>query len=58
MCHGPGCADVQTAHYGEHIELLAFVRRERNKLVLKRATSMGSGVTLDGKPKSAPGMGN
>jgi len=36
MCHGPGLwADVQTAHYGEHIELLAFVRRERNKLVFE-----------------------
>jgi len=40
-------ADVQTAHYGEHIELLAFVRRERNKLVLKPSDEYGgSGVTL------------
>ena len=39
--------DVQTAHYGEHIELLAFVRRERNKLVLKPSDEYGgSGVTL------------
>ncbi|HXJ47042.1 MAG TPA: circularly permuted type 2 ATP-grasp protein [Candidatus Dormibacteraeota bacterium] len=39
--------DVQTAHYGEHVELLAFVRRERNKLVLKPSDEYGgSGVTL------------
>jgi len=40
-------ADVQTAHYGERIELLAFVRRERNKLVLKPSDEYGgTGVTL------------
>jgi hypothetical protein len=40
-------ADVQTARYGEHIELLSFVRRERNKLVLKPSDEYGgSGVTL------------
>jgi hypothetical protein len=40
-------ADAQTAHYGEHIELLPFVRRERNKLVLKPSDEYGgSGVTL------------
>jgi hypothetical protein len=40
-------ADVNTAHYGEHIELLAFVRRERNNLVLKPSDEYGgSGVTL------------
>ncbi|HLK04827.1 MAG TPA: circularly permuted type 2 ATP-grasp protein [Candidatus Acidoferrum sp.] len=40
-------ADVQTAHYGEHIELLPFVRRERSKLVLKPSDEYGgSGVTL------------
>ncbi|HLZ12101.1 MAG TPA: hypothetical protein VKP58_05890, partial [Candidatus Acidoferrum sp.] len=40
-------ADVQTAHYGEHIELLPFVRRERNKLVLKPSDEYGgTGVTL------------
>jgi uncharacterized circularly permuted ATP-grasp superfamily protein len=40
-------ADVSTAYYGEHIELLAFVRRERNKLVLKPSDEYGgSGVTL------------
>jgi uncharacterized circularly permuted ATP-grasp superfamily protein len=40
-------ADVQTAHYGEQIELLPFVRRERNKLVLKPSDEYGgTGVTL------------
>jgi hypothetical protein len=40
-------ADVGTAHYGEHIELLEFVRRERNNLVLKPSDEYGgSGVTL------------
>jgi len=40
-------ADVNTAHYGEHIELLAFIRRERHNLVLKPSDEYGgSGVTL------------
>jgi len=40
-------ADVKTAHYGQPIELLAFVRRERNNLVLKPSDEYGgSGVTL------------
>ncbi len=40
-------ADVQTAYYGEHIELLPFVRRERNRLVIKPSDEYGgSGVTL------------
>jgi hypothetical protein len=40
-------ADVNTAHYGEHIELLAFIRLERNNLVLKPSDEYGgSGVTL------------
>jgi uncharacterized circularly permuted ATP-grasp superfamily protein len=40
-------ADVPTAHYGEHIELLAHVRRERERLVLKPSDEYGgSGVTL------------
>ena len=40
-------ADVNTAHYGEHIELLAFIRRERDNLVLKPSDEYGgSGVTL------------
>jgi len=40
-------ADVNTAHYGQRVELLAFVRRERNNLVLKPSDEYGgSGVTL------------
>jgi uncharacterized circularly permuted ATP-grasp superfamily protein len=40
-------ADVETAHYGEQIELLAFIRRERNNLVLKPNDEYGgTGVTL------------
>jgi uncharacterized circularly permuted ATP-grasp superfamily protein len=40
-------ADLGTAHYGEHIELLAFIRRERANLVLKPSDEYGgSGVTL------------
>ena len=40
-------ADVQTAHYGESVDLLAFVRRERQNLVLKPSDEYGgSGVTL------------
>jgi len=40
-------ADVQTAHYGETVDLLAFIRRERQKLVLKPSDEYGgSGVTL------------
>lgn len=40
-------ADVQTAHYGEHIELLAFIRRNRRNLVLKPSDEYGGmGVTL------------
>ena len=40
-------ADVQTAHYGERIELLAYVRRERERMVLKPSDEYGgSGVTL------------
>jgi len=40
-------ADVPTAHYGEHIELLAYARRERGRLVLKPSDEYGgSGVTL------------
>ena len=40
-------ADVNTAHYGQPIELLAFMRRERNNLVLKPSDEYGgSGVTL------------
>jgi len=40
-------ADVPTGHYGEHIELLSFMRRNREKLVLKPSDEYGgSGVTL------------
>jgi hypothetical protein len=39
--------DVGTAHYGEHIELLAFMRKTRENLVLKPSDEYGgSGVTL------------
>ncbi|HUC55372.1 MAG TPA: hypothetical protein VMR90_15075 [Candidatus Cybelea sp.] len=40
-------ADVGTAHYGKRIELLAFIRKERENLVLKPSDEYGgSGVTL------------
>jgi len=40
-------ADVGTAHYGKRIELLAFIRQERENLVLKPSDEYGgSGVTL------------
>src|SRR5229473_59708 len=40
-------ADVGTAHYGQRIELLAFIRKERENLVLKPSDEYGgSGVTL------------
>lgn len=40
-------ADVKTAHYGQPIELLAFVEKERENLVLKPTDEYGgSGVTL------------
>src|SRR6202008_354247 len=39
--------DIKTAHYGQPIDLLAFVRSERNHLVLKPSDEYGgSGVTL------------
>jgi len=39
--------DTGTAHYGEHIELLDFVRKNRSNLVLKPSDEYGdSGVTL------------
>src|SRR5260370_33863220 len=34
-------ADVATAHYGQHIELLAFIRKERENLVLKPSDEYG-----------------
>jgi uncharacterized circularly permuted ATP-grasp superfamily protein len=40
-------ADTATAHYGRHIDLLAFVRKERENLVLKPSDEYGgAGVTL------------
>jgi hypothetical protein len=40
-------ADVNTAHYGRPIELLAYIRRERENLVLKPSDEYGgTGVTL------------
>jgi hypothetical protein len=40
-------ADVKTAHYGQQVELLAFIRKERENLVLKPSDEYGgSGVTL------------
>src|SRR6267154_699595 len=40
-------ADVKTAHYGQPIELLTFVRKERENMVLKPSDEYGgSGVTL------------
>jgi uncharacterized circularly permuted ATP-grasp superfamily protein len=40
-------ADVKTAHYGQTIELLAFIEKERENLVLKPSDEYGgSGVTL------------
>ncbi len=40
-------ADTGTAHYGEHIELLDFIRKNRSNLVLKPSDEYGgSGVTL------------
>jgi hypothetical protein len=39
--------DTGTAHYGEHIELLQFIRKNRSNLVLKPSDEYGgSGVTL------------
>jgi hypothetical protein len=40
-------ADVGTAYYGQRIELLAFIRKERENMVLKPSDEYGgSGVTL------------
>jgi len=40
-------ADVSTAHYGQQVELLAFIRKNRRNLVLKPSDEYGgSGVTL------------
>jgi hypothetical protein len=40
-------SEVRTAHYGEPVELLAFIRKERDNLVLKPSDEYGgTGVTL------------
>jgi hypothetical protein len=40
-------ADVRTSHYGEPVDLLEFLRRERQNLVLKPSDEYGgTGVTL------------
>lgn len=40
-------ADVKTAHYGKPVELLAFIEKERENLVLKPSDEYGgTGVTL------------
>lgn len=40
-------ADVKTSHYGQPVELLAFIAKERENLVLKPSDEYGgSGVTL------------
>jgi hypothetical protein len=40
-------ADVKTSHYGQPVELLAFIEKERENLVLKPSDEYGgSGVTL------------
>src|SRR6266403_3885371 len=40
-------ADVGTAHYGQHIDLLAFLRKQPEHMVLKPSDEYGgSGVTL------------
>jgi hypothetical protein len=47
--------DVSTSHYGEPIELLAFIRKDRENLVLKPSDEYGgTGVTLGWEtPESA-----
>jgi hypothetical protein len=40
-------ADVKTSHYGQPVELLSFIRKERENLVLKPSDEYGgTGVTL------------
>jgi hypothetical protein len=40
-------ADVKTSHYGQPVELLSFIRKERDNLVLKPSDEYGgTGVTL------------
>jgi hypothetical protein len=47
-------ADVGTSHYGKPIELLAFLRKERENLVLKPSDEYGgTGVTLGWETKES-----
>jgi hypothetical protein len=47
-------ADIKTAHYGRQVELLAFIREERENLVLKPSDEYGgSGVTLGWETEEA-----
>jgi hypothetical protein len=47
-------ADVKTAHYGKPVELLGFIRSERNNLVLKPSDEYGgSGVMLGWETEEA-----
>jgi hypothetical protein len=40
-------ADIKTSHYGQQVELLSFIRKERENLVLKPSDEYGgAGVTL------------
>jgi uncharacterized circularly permuted ATP-grasp superfamily protein len=40
-------ADIKTSHYGQQVELLALIRKERENMVLKPSDEYGgSGVTL------------
>jgi len=49
--------DTSTAHYGEHIDLLAFIREKRENLVLKPAMNMVVPVSrLAGKPTNTIGI--
>ena len=42
-----GCRHEEPSHYGNPVELLAFIRSERNNLVLKPSDEYGgTGVTL------------
>src|SRR5580704_14936958 len=47
-------ADIKTAHYGRQVELLAFIREQRENLVLKPSDEYGgSGVTLGWETEEA-----
>jgi uncharacterized circularly permuted ATP-grasp superfamily protein len=47
-------ADIKTAHYGRQVELLAFIREQKESLVLKPSDEYGgSGVTLGWETEEA-----